>query len=427
MRADPYFVDSVILQAEVIEATGADRPVQLEARKRAHELDPFNARQAVEYAMLLVLERREAEAFAVVENALRTGEDPDLLVSVASIEIACGKAEDAERHARRALELYRDPTDIRATVSLLGDVLSMQKRTDDALAMIDAHEEALGTDIADGYRLEWLNNAARFRESSRLMRKYKLSHRVVPWTGHQMAHAEWNCGNLDRATAIAKATGNLESTSGVIRLDYGDAEGALAAFQAHHKAHGDSPEVHSNLAGARFLLKDYPGSIRELQRGIECSPIPARVKDSVKPLFANLLKRAEASNTPAEAGKVVESLAGLIQLAAGQSGADKASQAAANEALRGLAFALQEFYYRNDMFEASIGAGTRYLKIASNGNVLYKQARSMAAAGMRAGALAALKEAMDAGFDDGSRLDAEAGFDSLRKDPEYRVLRKACR
>jgi tetratricopeptide (TPR) repeat protein len=428
MSADPYFVPAITLQAEIAETSKERRLEQLAARKRIHELEPFNSSAALDYAMLLVLENRQPEAMALVASALRTGENPDDLLVASSIEIACGQAEAAEAHARRALALQKDPVDIRATVSLLGDILSMQKRVDAALAMIGEHEESMEKDIADTYRLEWLNNAARFMEATRLLRKYKLSHRIYGWAGHQAAHAEWNCGNLDRAGAITQILpGKLESTSGVVALDRGDAETALRSFQEHLRVHGHSPEVHSNLAAAHFLLKDYGESIRDLERGIVNSPIPERVKESVKPLFMNLLKRAEASNSPAEAGKVVESLAGLIQLAAGQSGADNATQAAASEAQRGLMFALQEFYYRNGMYEQSLGAGRRYMKFAVSGNVLYKQARSLAASGKRAGALAALAEAMEKGFDDGSRLDADEGFEALRKDAEFESMRKACR
>ncbi|MBI2919566.1 MAG: protein kinase [Planctomycetes bacterium] len=430
---NPYFVPVLRAQAEIREWRSSDARQGLPWRRRYYELQPRNPEAALDYALSLAVLGERAEAARVVTEIMEGREELELLVRAGWILLSANQVAAAGDFTRRATAAARSDPEKLYAVNFTWLFLLQVRRHDEALALVDAHAALLGPENAAAMRGETFSEGGRHADAAREYRR--LPPRSALWSAHasDIAWAEWMCGNTARALEAAdaavahSAAGNAHTHRGIARLESGLYAGALEDFEAARKADPSNPNSYSNTAATLFMLDRYAEAMEFLELGFLRSPVPEGVKEQVKKSFVGLKKRAREAGSALEAGDCAESIVAMLQLAIMQAGVDADSTAAAREGLRVMLWALQEFYFRKDLLKRSAGAGERHLRIRRCGNVLYKQARALAAQGKKEEALAELEAALEEGFEDRGRLDGEKVFDALRQEPRFAAVREKCR
>ncbi|MBI2922875.1 MAG: protein kinase [Planctomycetes bacterium] len=432
LAANPYSVDALKARADILETWTRDISRGLDDRARLHRLQPYNPAFAIDYAISLVTTDRRKEALEVLDRALdRGGDDPMTALQAARIRLQCG---DAEACRAAALRILGDPGAAHRAeaAKLLVAVAMLQGDLPGAQALLDEHAALMEDDFATALRAEVFFFQARHADAARAYRKLTPGTFVWKIEAGTAAYAEWLCGNLDRATEMAEAGAAARVAPaermmrGIVRMEAGDFKGALEDFEAVKRAFPVFNANHSNLAGARFLSHDWTGAIQALEDGVLTTPMPRKQREAVQMFFKPQKERAAQVQTPAEAARVVETLAGILTLAGSQA-ADARTRAGVREGLRGLLYVLQRFYTEEKMYAEAIGAGKRCLAIVRSGSIHYRDAVARSLSGDAEGALKALEDAAELGFDDGKRLDSETAFDSFRAIEGFVALRRRCR
>lgn len=431
VKLNPYFAPALAAQAEIREYSTQKASEGLEWRGRLAEIQPRNPAAALEYAVSLAAVGRGPEARDAVLKALEGREVYSWLAHGAWTLVSAMAFPEAEALARRALAAASSDNERTQAATILREALLFQKRFAEARQVLDDGRGLYAEDYVQGQKGADFAEEGNYPEAVRCFRAVPESSAWRRSFQGPSAWAEYTCGNLHRAKAIAAEglrPGEIPSQNlPIIRMDLGELDKALAEFEAQAERDPDNAVCYSNLSGVRFLKGDYPGAMDALEQAFLHSPVPQTLKDQVKQLFVDFKKRAKAAKTPAEAGKVVESIGAMVTFAVNQGGANAEGAGAGRDALRGLWWALQEFYWINGLPKESLACGSRYLQLRRHGNVLFKQARAFAARGRTDSALAALREAMEQGFDEAKRLDGEPAFDPMRELPEFQELRRNCR
>jgi tetratricopeptide (TPR) repeat protein len=434
LEANPYFWEALLARADVMEFASRNVQDGLADRERLHRLEPHNPWLAADYAVSLSVLGRHAEARALALEAAKECDDPDVLRHTVTICFGAGDYESCRATCDRLLKSEASGAeDRRFAVAFGGYILLSRRDFDGAIAWIAANETALDPPICAAMRAEVSAARGDMATAAREYRKMGPGSRYARFAALGAAYAEWWCGNLDLALPQAEvaATERILPAApvvrGIILMDLGDLSAALADFEAVRRDQPSLNITYSNLAGARFLSGDYTGAIAALEEAVTTTLTSPEQKEGVRKFFEPLSKRAAEAKTPAEAAKVVEGIAGLLILAGAQA-TDDQIRAGVKEAQRGVTYILQAFYIRHEMWKEAIGAGERIGKLTKCGGALYKDAVARAWAGRKPeSVLKALEAAIEAGFDDGKRVDSENAFDSLRKDEAFKTLRARCR
>ncbi len=431
VKTNPYFAPALAAQAEIREYSTQKAAEGLEWRRRLAEIQPRNPAVALEYAVSLAAVGRGPEAREAVLGAVEGRQVYSWLAHGAWTLVSAMAFADAEALARRALAAAKTDYERTQGVTILREALIFQRRFDDARKVLDDNSRLYSSDYVQGQKGADYAEEGNFPEAIKCFRELPANSAWRRSFQGPAAWAEYVCGNLHRAKAIASADlkpGEIPSQNlPIIRMDLGELDQALIEFEAQAKRDPGNAVSYSNLCGARFLKGDFSGAMVALEEAFLHAPVPPAMKEQVKKVFPDFKKRAEAAKTPAEAGKVVESIGAMVTLAVSQGGANAEGAGAGRDAIRGIYWALQEYYWINGLPKESIACGARYLQLRRHGNVLFKQARAYAARGKTDTAMKALREAMEQGFDEAKRLDGEPAFDALRQLPEFVELRKNCR
>jgi tetratricopeptide (TPR) repeat protein len=428
---NPYFVPALVAQAEIREFATKNVAEGLPWRRRLHELRPGDPDAAYEYAMSLAAVGQRDEAKAAIDEALAAPREFDWLVKAAYALCLLGEYARAEALGRRLFEEAKTDVQRQQAVYRIRDSFLYRLRFEDARRILDEHASVMDRDAVLALKGSDYSEEGKYGEAIRHYRQLKPDTWYYQRYCWAHAFAEFTCGNTAASRRLCEF--NLE-TYGTVPMAYIAAllevreDDAAMAFA--RKMVEDDPgdaSSRSNLAGALFLRGEYGTAMATLEEAFMRSPVPDRMKEQVKVVFVGLKEKAQAAKTPAEAGRVVESMAGMITIALAQGQAAAEGAGAGREALRSIWWCLQEFYWRHGLLKESYAAGQSYLAIRRHGNILYKQARTQAARGKTDAAVRLLREAMEQGFDEGARLDGEKAFEALRTLPEFQELRGRCR
>ncbi|MCC6741842.1 MAG: protein kinase [Planctomycetia bacterium] len=434
VAANPYFWEALYARADVAEYAARAVEAGLADREALCRLEPHNPWLALDHALSLSVMGRQREAREIALKAVAASDAPDVLANAVGICLAAGDgASSLDIATRLASSEDAGPAHRQAGATYAVYVCLAARDFEQAGRLIESRAAILGEDTCAGLRAEMALMQGDLARATREYRKLDPGgiHARIAALGS--AYAEWWCGNLDRARRQAElgAAERIVPAAPVIRgivlMEQGLLDEALADFEAVRREEPALNITYSNLAAARFLKGDYPGAIAALEEAVTTTLAAPAQKEGVKRFFAPLAKRASEAKTPAEAARVVEGIAGLL-LIAGTQATDDLQRAGVREGQRGVLYILQAFYIRHEMWKEAIGAGERIGKIVVCGGALYKDAVARARAGRKAGdVLKALAAAIEAGFDDGSRLDGEEAFDAVRGEAEYAELRAKCR
>ncbi|MEK7468292.1 MAG: protein kinase [Planctomycetota bacterium] len=434
LAANPYFTDALEARASILEFSTRDMARGIADREAIHRLEPYNPWYTNELALSFQMAGRDKEALALVAEAVLNCDHPDVLTRGASIRFSSGDYDGCLELAKRALATREGSRAGRADAAIYVPYVAMMRREfDAALRGVDELEGDLGPDFAGAMRGEIQMARGDMGASARAFRGITPGSYVEQVESLGAAFAEWWCGNLDRARPLSETAVRMRVLPaapvirGIVRMDQGDLAGALGDFETVRR---DEPALnvnYSNLAGARFLTGDYTGAITALEEAVSTTLTSPEQKEAVKRFFEPLAKRAGAAKSPAEAAKVVEGIAGLLVLAGAQA-TDETMRAGVREAQRGVFYILQAFYIHHEMWKEAIGAGERIGRITKSGSAMYKDAVARARGGRKPeSVLKSLESALEAGFDDGKRVDGEKAFDALRNDDAFKILRSRCR
>ncbi|MCC6742009.1 MAG: protein kinase [Planctomycetia bacterium] len=431
LRINPYFVEAIEARAEILETWKQDVAAALKERKALCEQQPSNARYLMEYAVSLRGAGQGAEALALARKAAaKVQGNPQLAARAARVVLQCGDASLALQVARETLAEGGD--DGREAAGLVVSALIAMSREAEAAAELEKLGDRVDPDWAAVYRGEIARAAGNIPAALASFRRVRPGSEADGASIALSAHLEHNAGNLDRAEVLAKRAAEsgisraYRMLQGLVALERGAFSEALEDFEAVRR---DFPALNanlSNLAAAKFLLRDYAGAIDALEEGVLATPLTKASREQARKSFEALRKELDGVREPADAARVVEKIFGALTLATMQT-QHKATLAAMREGMRGLLRVLERFYSDLSMWPQAAGAAERALAMTRNGAVLVRLAEAKARAGDVEGAFAALRGAAEAGFDDGRRLEADPAFESLKSAPEWRDLRGRCR
>ncbi|KAF0244323.1 MAG: hypothetical protein FD180_2580 [Planctomycetota bacterium] len=434
IEANPYFWEALLARADVLEYASRNVEAGLPDRERLHRLEPHNPWLALDYAVSLSVLGRHPEAKELALRSAKTCDDPEVLRDAMTVCFGAGDLDaSTELGALLAASGFATKQDRLIAAAFGAYVRLAQRDYDGAAAWITANESFLDAQTCVGLRAELAMARGDMAAGAREYRKLTPGSDYARVGALGAAYAEWWCGNLDLARVLSeqavveRVLPASPVVRGIVLMDLGDLAGALSDFEAVRRDQPTLNLTYSNLAGARFLMGDYTGAIEALEEAVSTTLTAPEQKDAVKKFFAPLAKRAGEAKTPAEAAKVVEGIAGLLVFAGSQA-TDDLQRAGIREGQRGVLYILQEFYIRHEMWKEAIGAGERIGKITKSGSALYKDAVARARGGRKSETvLKSLEAAIEAGFDDGKRVDAEKAFDGLRNDDAFKTLRSRCR
>ncbi|MEK7470329.1 MAG: protein kinase [Planctomycetota bacterium] len=433
LAINPYFVDAIEARAEILEWWKQDITAGLAERKKLCDQQPSNPRFALEYALSLRATGKRKEALVLARKAAERVEgNPAIALRASQVALQCGDEKLAAKLAEDVLasgdatvnrgEAARMIVDARMSI---GDEKSAEEE-------IAKYRGVLDPDWESAYMAEVHLARGDVPATLSSLRAVKTGTGAYQAMTPFATYFEQSAGNLARAELLAKQAEDYGMSKayrmlrGLVAMDRGELQKAVVDFEA---VKVELPTLNanlSNLAAAKFLLRDYAGAIDTLEESVLATPLAKAQKEQAKKSFGVLRGKLDTAKEPKDAAKVVEEIVGLLTLA-GMQTQDKATQGAIREGMRGLLRVLQQFYADLEMWKESGLAADRYLKISRNGAMLYRVAQVRARSGDLTGALAAIEEAQALGFDEGARLDGDSAFEKARGLPEWAGVRGKCR
>ncbi len=433
LEINPYFVEAIEARAEILETWKQDITAGLKERRALCEQQPSNPRYALEYALSLRATGKRAEGLDLTRKAAeRVAGNLPLVLRASQVALQCGDPKLCLKLAREALAAGESGPSAAEAARLVVSALLSLSQEKEAAEELAKQKGVIDADWEAAYRGEIELGKGNVPGALAALRSLKRGSPADRATTALATYLEQNAGNLDCAERLAKQAEEYGISKayrmlrGLVAMDRGDLPKALEDFEAVRR---ELPALNanlSNLSAAKFLQRDYAGAIDTLEESVLATPLTKASKEQAKKSFAALRKELDGVKEPADAAKVVERIFGALALATTQT-QDKATLAAIREGMRGVLRVLQQFYAELAMWPESIRAAERYLSISRNGAMLYREAAVRAKSGDAAGAIASLKEAQAAGFDDGSRLDADPAFENARAAAGWKELRAGCR
>jgi serine/threonine-protein kinase len=421
-------------RADMVEAAGHGPEKALPSRRRACEVAPGHVYYRLELAKGLASCGQFEEALKAARMPLeRVRPNFNWLFDASRICYACHDEAGAEEYAGEMLRLARN-ADEKAWA--IGEVVRNRihfRRFDAARQAIEENRECFPP---EGYAAVMGNLCERQEKVSEALKWFrKIPKGCAMWYEWllEIARIERICGNTGLALDLyaeaqeADIAPSDRMEIGIAWMEHGDFERANAELERVARERPDYNRTYVNLAGTRLMTGKYAEAMEAMQEAVMRTELPEAQKDAARKIFGTLRERAAAVRSPAEAARVVETLAGVLTLASGQVPEGSAAQYQVREGLRGIWHMLQQFHFKHGDLKASIKAGERCLKILESGAVYYRDARSRAADGKKKSVLRALEQAMEHGFDEGVLLDGEKSFDALRETPEFKAFRAKCR
>ncbi|MCE9581674.1 MAG: protein kinase [Planctomycetes bacterium] len=433
IRINQYFADAWEARAEILETWKKDITAATAERRKLCELQPSNPEFLLEYALTLRATGKQKEGLDLARKAAeRVDGNPDLVLRACQVFLQCGDPAAAQKLARQSLAPGVQGVNRGEAARLLVDAILASADPSGAAKAIEEFRAEIDPDWVAAYEGEIRFSSGDVPGALQRLRAVRPGSPARQAVASFALNVEQAAGNLDLAGQLAReaATYGLSRAyrmvEGLFLLERGKLDEALAAFEEVRKAFPKLNANLSNIAAAKFLLGDYAGSLDAMEESVAATPLPKAQRDAARKNFEALRKRLSGVKERKDAAKIVEEIVGFLALATLQA-QDKSTQAAIREGMRGLLRVLQQFYSEAAMVPESIRAAESYLAITRTGSMLFRLAAAKAAAGDAAGALAALRDAEAAGFDDGSRVEGEAAFAGMKENAEFVELRKKCR
>ncbi|MCC6741523.1 MAG: protein kinase [Planctomycetia bacterium] len=434
IELDPFMADAFHARAEARDLDPSQPRGGVDDWRRFTELRPLGRDGLQRYVMALLRAGDLGEVPEIVRKLEeRFGDDADIVGVTAAMWFGIGRYDEAAESAVRSASGL--PPGEKRERALMVALQSLLAKRDFAAArgLTARFAPQLPPLVVQFHEFLVLFEESRLVESQFALRRLLQDGGGVIVDLDYIATIEWRCGNLDIPLALPLTADGLGTSvmsvwiRGLVRMDAGRLEEALADFEEVRARRPDFVTNIVHLAGARFLAGDTQGTVEAMESAIAATAIPEETRRTVQKVVATFRTKLEAAKTPAERGKVLEGLAGSIAFLAATLPETSPARRGARTAANALFFLLQEYYFREGLFTRSIEAGEPLLMAEPWGGHTYKDARARAAAGKKKSALSALQRAIELGFDDGRRLDAERAFDGLRDDPAFRELRARCR
>ncbi|MEK7468585.1 MAG: protein kinase [Planctomycetota bacterium] len=431
--ANPYFVEAVRARADLTEVAGEGIAAAVDDRRRAHELCPGNNLYTYEFAFCLALSGRKEDALLLLPEV--TARDPNSASydQAANLAEICWAREMALDYRRLAVESARGEVNIDLAAQRYFMHLVREQVPGARQKFLDECGARLSPGMLTCIEAQGKARAFDWNGAARLFRKLPDDSPYLAAAAEVGANAEWLCGNLDRGAMMAdlvianRVVLDAEHYRAQVRLDRGDVAGGLADYEAIRlRAPGYNQNL-VHLAGARLLAGDATGSADALVEAIGTTPLAAEHRAAALKFMDAMKERAKTADTPEKRRGLVESVLVSLSVIQGFAPDSPRVQDSIGIAQRGLWYLLQRLYLEAEHFDKSVAAGDAFMKFYRAGAVLFRQSAARALQKKPKSALKLLQEALEAGFDDGSRLDADKAFDSLRETPEFRELRAKCR
>ncbi|MEK7470330.1 MAG: tetratricopeptide repeat protein, partial [Planctomycetota bacterium] len=369
----------------------------------------------------------KARARKLVEDAL-SGEDRDarLLLFAATVLAGLDEIAAALPHAREAERLARTPAERRDAAVAVIALLAVTK-PDEALQLLDARPGVITGEDRRALRISLLLRCR--REAEAVLEWRLLAEGTELWHTrlNDGGAAELACGNLRAAEACARRIADPprwwnSTLLAVILAAQGRTAEAIPLLATDERALG--MDLYMTRAEVYWLAGRYRDSCIATQDAVQASAAGDEDAVFVK-VIEKLALPLETDASDATAAGVLSKIQFYNALTLGADPTLRRDLLQGNWAALERMYAVeQEWTYRIGETAKSIEAGKRLLDLHRAGLWLFRDARARAKAGDREGALKALAEAVENGFDEEEWLDGEAGFDSVRSDGGFQVLRE---
>jgi hypothetical protein len=433
VAANPYFLEAVRARAELAEVASEGVALGVEDRRRVHELCPGNTLYAWEFAFALALAGKREEALQLLPGITSRAKDSETFDTAADLAEICGASKPGIDYRRRAFDVAKGQKEIDLAANNFFIHLVRENQYTLRKQFLEDARERLSAAMATCLDAQSRAVAYDWKSSSALFRSLPPDSPYLAAASEVAANAEWLCGNLDRGAAMAdlvvasQVVLDAEHFRGQIRLDRGDIAGGLADYEAIRRRAPGSNQNLIHLAGARLLAGDATGSADALAEAIAVTPLNEEHRKAAVKYVDGLKERAKTADTPEKRTSLVEFVLVSLSFLRGLAADSARVQGSIGTAQRGLLYILQRLYLEGEQYDKSVDAGDAFMKFYRAGGVLYRQSAARALQKKPKSAVKLLREAMDEGFDDGSRLDGDKAFDALRDTPEYKELRAKCR